>query len=110
MTTLDGLQPVRYNYRNSRDEEYVGFIAEDVPELVAMNNRKGLSAMDIAAVLTKVAQEQKAELAKLKAEKDTEVAALRAENAKQKERLSRMESDVKMLLTEMKRANQVAGR
>ncbi|MBK6738406.1 MAG: tail fiber domain-containing protein [Haliea sp.] len=28
---LEGLSPVRYVYKNSRDEEYVGFIAEDVP-------------------------------------------------------------------------------
>jgi hypothetical protein len=36
----------------------VGFIAEDVPELVAMEDRKGLSAMEIVAVLTTVVQEQ----------------------------------------------------
>jgi len=56
---LVGLEPVRYNGKNSPDgEEYLGFIAEDVPDLVAMNNRKGLSPMDIVAVLTKVVQEQ----------------------------------------------------
>nr|MBC8182317.1 hypothetical protein [candidate division KSB1 bacterium] len=32
--------------------------AEDVPELVSTSDRKGLSPMDIVAVLTKVAQEQ----------------------------------------------------
>jgi hypothetical protein len=36
----------------------VGFIAEDVPDLVATKDRKGLSPMDIVAVLTKVVQEQ----------------------------------------------------
>jgi hypothetical protein len=30
---LAALSPVRYVYKNSRDEEYVGFIAEDVPDL-----------------------------------------------------------------------------
>jgi hypothetical protein len=49
---------VRYNYKNKKDEEFLGFIAEDVPDLVAMNSRKGMRAMDIVAVLTKVAQEQ----------------------------------------------------
>lgn len=36
----------------------MGFIAEDVPALVATRERKGLSAMDIVAVLTKVVQER----------------------------------------------------
>jgi hypothetical protein len=36
----------------------VGFIAEDVPDLVATEDRKGMSAMDVVAVLTKVVQDQ----------------------------------------------------
>ena len=44
------------------DEAHVGFIAEDVPDLVATGDRKGLSAMDIVAVLTKVVQQQQKEL------------------------------------------------
>ena len=39
-------------------EKHVGFIAEDVPELVTTKDRKGLSPVDIVAVLTKVVQEQ----------------------------------------------------
>ena len=58
MQALESLNPVRYNYKNNRDEEFLGFIAEDVPDLVAMNGRRGMRAMDIVAVLTKVAQEQ----------------------------------------------------
>ena len=60
---LAALSPVRYVYKNSTDEEYVGFIAEDVPELVATNDRKSLSPMDIVAVLTTVVKEQKAKMA-----------------------------------------------
>jgi hypothetical protein len=41
----------------------VGFIAEDVPALVARKDRKSLSPMDIVAVLTKVVQEQKQTIA-----------------------------------------------
>jgi len=58
MEALEGLEPVKYNYKRSKGEEYVGFIAEDVPELVATKDRKGMSAMDVVAVLTKVVQEQ----------------------------------------------------
>ena len=36
----------------------MGFIAEDAPELVASKDRKGMSSMDVVAVLTKVVQEQ----------------------------------------------------
>ena len=56
--TLQGLNPVSFNYKISPEENHVGFIAEDVPELVATKDRKGLSPMDIVAVLTKVVQEQ----------------------------------------------------
>ena len=55
---LVGLEPVKYNYKQNKEEPRVGFIAEDVPELVAMNGRKTLGTVDILAVLTKVLQEQ----------------------------------------------------
>jgi hypothetical protein len=58
ISTLQSLNPVKYNYKADASEKYVGFIAEQVPELVAMNDRKSLSPMDIVAVLTKVVQEQ----------------------------------------------------
>jgi hypothetical protein len=59
---LAGLNPVKFNYKVEKEEEYVGFIAEEVPELVAQNDRKGLSPMDVVAVLTKVVQEQQKSL------------------------------------------------
>jgi len=51
--------PVKYNYKADKGDRHVGFVAEDVPDLVASKDRKGLSPMDIVAVLTKVVQEQK---------------------------------------------------
>jgi hypothetical protein len=60
INTLAGLNPIKYNYKTDKDERHVGFIAEDVPDLVAVKGRKGLSPMDIVAVLTKVVQELKA--------------------------------------------------
>lgn len=67
LATLTDLQPVRFNYKNDRVENYVGFIAEDVPDLVATADREGLSAMDIVAVLTKVVQEQQKKILELEA-------------------------------------------
>jgi hypothetical protein len=55
---LDELTPVTYNYKTVPNDPKVGFIAEDVPELVATPEREGLSALDIVAVVTKVVQEQ----------------------------------------------------
>jgi hypothetical protein len=66
MDALVGLNPVKYNYKKHKEEARVGFIAEDVPDLVAMNGRKNLGTVDILAVLTKVVQEQQKTIAELK--------------------------------------------
>jgi hypothetical protein len=58
MAALRGLEPVQFTYRTDPKERHVGFIAEDVPELLASADRKGMSAMDVVAVLTKVVQDQ----------------------------------------------------
>ena len=65
LQALAALQPVQFRYKNDATEIYVGFIAEDVPELVAMDDRQSLSAMDIVAVLTKVVQDQQQRIADL---------------------------------------------
>ena len=65
LAALAKLEPVMFNYKQDSDEQYVGFIAEDVPELVATSDRTGLSAMDIVAVLTRVVQMQQQQIAEL---------------------------------------------
>ncbi len=62
---LAALQPVRFHYKTSPKEESVGFIAEDVPDLVATKSRKSISTMDVVAVLTKVVQEQQVTITRL---------------------------------------------
>jgi len=62
LMALAQLEPVQFNYRTDASETYVGFIAEDVPALVATADRKSLSTMDIVAVLTKVIQAQQARI------------------------------------------------
>ena len=111
---LNGLRPVRYVYKNSRDEEYMGFIAEDVPDLVATNDRKSLSPMDIVAVLTAVTKEQSSKLA----DKDAEIAELRKsiaeQSAAQKKQLETLADQqdrmmqMEMLLAEVIRKQQKA--
>ena len=63
--TLTALQPVQFRYKADPNERHVGFIAEDVPDLVASTDRKGMSAMDVVAVLTKVLQDQQKTIVEL---------------------------------------------
>lgn len=63
---LNELKPKKFNYKNDKKEKHIGFIAEEVPELVASKDRKSLSPMDIISILTKVVQEQKKEIEELK--------------------------------------------
>ena len=65
--TLEKLNPVTFQYKVDPKEHHVGFIAEDVPDLVASKDRKGVSSMDVVAVLTKVVQQQQKTIAELKA-------------------------------------------
>jgi hypothetical protein len=74
LNVLNELRPVAYNYKSDKEDEHVGFIAEDVPDLVASKDRKGMSPMDVVAVLTKVVQE----LQKSNKEMQAEIAELRA--------------------------------
>ena len=58
LAALEALRPVEFNYKVEPDDLQVGFIAEEVPGLVATPDRKGLAAMDVVGVLTRVVQEQ----------------------------------------------------
>jgi hypothetical protein len=67
MAAFEKLNPVTFKLKNApKGTSQVGFIAEDVPELVAQESRKGLAPMDIVAVLTKVVQEQQKTIKELK--------------------------------------------
>ncbi len=69
-SALMALEPVVFNYRVEAGEQYVGFIAEDVPDLLAVSGRDALSTMDIVAVLTRVVQEQQNKIKELEARLD----------------------------------------
>jgi hypothetical protein len=62
---LNSLNPQKYFYKADSKDEHLGFIAEDVPELLATADRKSLDPMDIVAVLTKVMQEQQRTISEL---------------------------------------------
>jgi len=65
LLAFNKLNPVTFNYKVDSQDKHVGFIAEDVPDLVATQDKKALSPMDIVALLTKVVQEQQKTIAEL---------------------------------------------
>jgi hypothetical protein len=84
VAALGQLAPVTFAYRADPAERHVGFVAEDVPALVATADRKGLSPMDVVAVLTRVVQEQQRmvqEQQRLVQEQQAAMARLEAEVA-----------------------------
>jgi hypothetical protein len=90
LDTLKELNPVKFAYKRERTERHVGFISEEVPELVSTKDRKGLSPMDIVAVLTKVVQEQQkvaVEQQRVMQEQHNAISALSEELKKLKEKV-----------------------
>lgn len=56
---LEGLNPVKFSYREDRDRKlHLGFIAEDEPTVVATSDRKGFFLSDTIAALTMMVKEQ----------------------------------------------------
>ena len=62
--TLRSLVPVQFRYKTTSGLQ-LGFIAEDVPDLVATETRESVSPMDFVALLTKVVQEQQNQIEQL---------------------------------------------
>lgn len=59
--TLRDLEAVEYRYKGD-PEVQLGFIAEDVPALVATDSKRSLSPMDVVAILSTVVQEREAKI------------------------------------------------
>jgi hypothetical protein len=66
LNIIKQLNPVKFAYKKDPENKKIGFIAEDVPDLVATEDRKGLSALQIVSALTKVVQSQQKEIQQLK--------------------------------------------
>jgi len=63
---LKGLKPVKYSFKGSQsDELHLGFISEEVPDLVASADKSAISPMDIIAILTKAVQDQQQSIKRL---------------------------------------------
>lgn len=65
LSALANLEPVTFNYAQGDPERYVGFVAENVPDLIASSESEGLKPLEIVAVLTKVVKLQQLQIAEL---------------------------------------------
>jgi hypothetical protein len=66
MTTLQALNPIRYDYKGVKAfRQNLGFIAEEMPDNLASEDRKSISPFEIIPVLTRVAKEQQKSIAAL---------------------------------------------
>ncbi len=66
INTLRQLKPVTYKYKIDPTEHHVGFIAEDVPEIIAAQDRNSVDPMNVTAILTAVLKQQKEIMAQQK--------------------------------------------
>jgi hypothetical protein len=76
LAALHGLEPVRFRYKAEPGDEYLGFVAEDVPDLVATADHTRLGPLDIVAVLTKVVQQQQTAMNRQQATIDRQQTAM----------------------------------
>lgn len=85
---LQQLLPVEYVYKaDLSGEKRLGFIAEDVPELVANTDRKSVPIMDVVALVTRVVKDQQDRIDS----QSQELEHQRVQYRELQERLSRLE-------------------
>jgi hypothetical protein len=66
MTTMEHLRPVKYDLKQKKSfRQHLGFIAEDLPDSIASDDRKSMAPSEIVAVLTQVIREQQKTIASL---------------------------------------------
>ncbi len=59
LKAFEKLNPVTFKFKRDKNKEVnVGFIAEEVPDIVASPDRKGINSLEVVALLTKVVKEQ----------------------------------------------------
>ncbi|NMF85086.1 DUF6519 domain-containing protein [Nodosilinea sp. P-1105] len=78
---LSKLHPVKFNYKSDRSSNtHAGFIAEEVPDLLASDDHQKVKLMDVIALLTKAVQEHRHVVKQLSAKvkkQDQEIAQLK---------------------------------
>jgi Family of unknown function (DUF6519)/Chaperone of endosialidase len=63
---LQGLNPVKFTYKADQSQTLqLGFIAEEVPDVIASSDRKAISPLNIIAALTKVVKDHQSTITTL---------------------------------------------
>ena len=66
LAILEGLNPVKFHWKEGASQTpRLGFIAEEAPDLIASQDKKGIASNHIVAVLTRVVKEQQRMIADL---------------------------------------------
>jgi hypothetical protein len=95
---LRQLTPVEYVYKDDpTGEGRVGFIAEDVPEIVANADRKSVPIMDVVALVTRVVKDQQQTIEEQKKSIDEQ----RKQLANERQRNEKLERTVESLMQRM---------
>ena len=61
LTAFTQLQPVLFNYKGDTDQQ-AGFIAEDVPSVIAAPDHKSINPLEVTALITSVVKTQQKQL------------------------------------------------
>lgn len=78
LEAIHQLTPVEFVYNDDEsNEKRVGFIAEDVPEVVAAADRKSVPIMDVVALLTRVVKDQQLTIEEQRKNHNEEVEGMR---------------------------------
>ncbi|MGL5941731.1 MAG: tail fiber domain-containing protein [Waterburya sp.] len=63
---LQGLNPVKFTYKADQNQTlHLGFIAEEVPDVIASPDKQAINPMDIIATLTKIVKDHQETIASL---------------------------------------------
>ncbi len=66
------LTPVKFSYKADKEKEsHLGFIAEDVPDILSTKDHKAVDMMSFIAVLTNIVKQQQQSISELKNEIET---------------------------------------
>lgn len=84
MAALRAMRPVEYRLKMNPEEKTLGFIAEEVPGLVAASDRATINPVEIVAVLTRALQAQQ----RVIEDQQTEAAKLEQRLARLEQRLA----------------------
>ncbi len=96
---LRQLTPVEYVYKDDETKEKrVGFIAEDVPEIVANADRQSVPIMDVVALVTKVVKDQQSTIEDQKQTIAQQKASIEAQARLLTEQTRSMEEMMKRLI------------